>query len=381
MYWSGSHAKFYGVTWEGADTKGLLPWPLNTFTTDYHSNVFNAFNTAPLLNDFLNSLNGTNIVAAHSLGNMVVLSTLNDYSNQTINAYFMVDAAAPLEAIEGVGANASTYVVHSDWNDNPFWEGAAYPTNVWASYWHSLFPSSDYRSQLTWDGRLSNLQDASVYNFYSSGEEVLRTYKTRPTPSFAGAVLVDKLEQLWSGDVPVQAYVWNLQELFKGELTVNDILGSDHGGWKFNAAYGTNIYGEQDTYWLPMSPQAAAQLTPAQLQAAPFFDLTSGPLPSAPNFADTNLLGSSGSAYAQANLNRILSDAIPALTLPIGANPVTVQNIVAQNTDMMTLENGWPESRLLTLEGNNWWHDDFREVAYTFTYKLFDQLVALGNLK
>ncbi|MGA2871460.1 MAG: alpha/beta hydrolase, partial [Verrucomicrobiota bacterium] len=214
LYWSGSHAKFYGVTWEGYDTQGdLIPG----LTADYHSNVFNAFNTAPLLNSFLNGLSGTNVVAAHSLGNMLVLATLNDYSNQEINTYFMLDAAVPLEAVEGIGTNQSLYMTHSSWTDGAQSEyGASYGTNLWASYWHSLFSTNDYRRQLTWSGRLSNLQNADVYNFYSSGEEVLRTYPTRPTPSFTGIATAGSLGELWDG-IPISSYAWTWQELLKGE--------------------------------------------------------------------------------------------------------------------------------------------------------------------
>jgi hypothetical protein len=91
---------------------------------------------------------------------------------------------------------------------------------------------------------------------------------------------------------------------------------------------------------------------------------------------------SSGSTYAQTNRNRILSDAIPALTLPVGANPIPKFVPIGHNADMMVLENGWPQSRLQNAhELNNWWHSDFHQMAYTFTYKLFDQFVTTGNLK
>ena len=106
MYWSGSHAKFWAVTWEAADSQVA-----GQVTINLQTNIVNAFNTAPLLNTFLNSLSGTNVVAAHSLGNMVVLSTLNDYTNQSINSYFMIDAAVPIEAIQGNATPDSSYVL------------------------------------------------------------------------------------------------------------------------------------------------------------------------------------------------------------------------------------------------------------------------------
>jgi hypothetical protein len=64
---------------------------------------------------------------------------------------------------------------------------------------------------------------------------------------------------------------------------------------------------------------------------------------------------------------------------------VTNLNIIfgeQRNFDMDKLyENGWPIDRLFTTETNNWHHSDFKKVAYTFTYPLFNKLVSTGNLK
>jgi hypothetical protein len=49
---------------------------------------------------------------------------------------------------------------------------------------------------------------------------------------------------------------------------------------------------------------------------------------------------------------------------------------------MQTLyENGWPEQRLETAEENNWHHSDFVDVAYPFTFKVFNSFVNNANLK
>ena len=185
MYWSGSHAKFYGVTWEAADSQVA-----SQVTINLQTNIVNAFNTAPLLNSFLNSLSGTNIVAAHSLGNMVVLSTLNDYSNQNINTYFMIDAAVAIEAIDTAASfNPDMYPLH----------GQIIIASLWASKWFNLWPTNDARNTLTWSGRLANLQNASVYNFYSSGEEVLRDYPADPPDNLAG-IAAGQLVSLSEGE-------------------------------------------------------------------------------------------------------------------------------------------------------------------------------------
>ncbi len=359
MYWSGSHAKFYAVTWQGDDSQNAI---VADVTGNFHTNVVHAFNTAPLLNSFLNSLSGTNIVAAHSLGNMVVLSTLNDYTNEMINTYFMLDAAVPMEALDG-STDSSTNVIHSDWR--------GYTNRLWASDWYLLFPGNDGRSQLSWNNRLANLQNAVVYNFYSSGEEVLRTYTNATTPSLSGMAAGQIFQNLWNG-VPVASYTWCYQELLKGRCPFEDVLGSMHGGWLFNPSY-------NDGFGNHMSNSIAASLPNSELQTNAFFNFMNNDFTSHPDVA---LQGVNGSSYAQAHRNRILSDAIPAITLPTGANPVPRFQASDRNIDMQTLENGWPYDRLINSEkNNNWHHSDFHEVAYTFTYQVFNQIVSLGNLK
>ncbi len=86
------------MTWNGAESKGTFPF-YNYFTPNYHTNVVNALQTAPQLADFLSSLSGDTVVAAHSLGNMVVLSAISDY-NAPIDTYFMIDGAVPMEAVQ-----------------------------------------------------------------------------------------------------------------------------------------------------------------------------------------------------------------------------------------------------------------------------------------
>jgi hypothetical protein len=89
-----------------------------------------------------------------------------------------------------------------------------------------------------------------------------------------------------------------------------------------------------------------------------------------------------GSAYAQANRDRVLSDAIPALTLPVGANPIPALDAIHRNFDMQTsFETGWPAARSTGFEAYKWHHSDFNYVAYPFIYKLFNQIVTSGNLK
>jgi hypothetical protein len=366
MYWSGSHAKFYAVTWEGADTKGTFPF-YNKLTPNYHTNVVNAFLTAPYLANFVASLTniGPVVVSAHSLGNMVTLSAISDW-NAPISQYFMLDAAVPIEAIDPTAT--TNMMIYSTWT--------AYSNRVFASDWYQLFPNNDARSTLFWNNRLGNLGNVDVYNFFSSGEEILRTYTTNPPPSVLGKVRT-QITDFWPFGIPFGTYTWYWQEKGKGTCGQDWFLGSSHGGWRFPV----NEYGDPN----PVPPATANSLPNATLRQTPIFDFGSyfdsvtGPFP---DLTLTN--NANGSAYAQANRNRILSDAIPAMSLVTGANPVPSfsppKSPVQKNFDMMTFRNGWPQGRTGN-EANKWHHSDFHEVAYTFTYQLFNQFVTTGNLK
>jgi hypothetical protein len=367
MYWSGSHAKFWAVTWEGADTKIG-----NLFTPNYHTNVVNAFNTAPLLANFIATLTnfGPVVAAAHSLGNMVTLSAISD-GNAPISQYFMMDAAVPIEAIDPASTNVS-FMTFSTW--------AGYSNRLFAANWYQRFPTNDARNTLFWNNRLGNLGSVDVYNFYSSGEEVLRTAAGDPplsTINILATQLINRFSVigLWP-DVPLGTYTWYWQEKGKGTCNEDWLIGSSHGGWKFSSYW-------VDSYGNPLSPAIMNDTTNSTLQNFPMFNFNS----TANTFLldiDSELLGAypdaSASTYAATNRNRILSDAIPAMSLVAGANPVPKFNPTGHNADMTIFENGWSQGRTNGEQGK-WHHSDFVQMAYTFTYGLFNQFVTTGNLK
>jgi len=379
MYWSGSHAKFWAVTWEGADTKGSFPFE-DLFTPNYHTNVVNAFLTAPTLANFVATLTNTGpvVVSAHSLGNMVTLSAISDW-NAPISQYFMMDAAVATEAID-LNASMNTNMIYSS-SYSP-WRN--YGTYVWASYWYQLFPTNDARSTLTWNNRVGNLRNVGVYNFFSSGEEVLREYDPNPPSTVLGAVMTEIWNALpWTSAVPFGSYAWVWQEKGKGTCSQNWFLGSDHEGWQLNDTLGSGYVYFVNGLRTNIPPSQAAAAPPSQLLVTnAFFNMS----------VDTAIFttSTSGSTYAAANRNRILSDAIPALTLPLGANydaNLDLEFGGTRNFDMQaSFENGWPAGRGTPQWGNltaagEWHHSDFHQVAYTFTYHLFDKMITVGNLK
>jgi hypothetical protein len=398
FYWSGSRAKFYGVTWNGAESKEdwyIQSLPLSwQFTPNFHTNVVNALLTAPHLADFLkNGLTSETTVVAHSLGNMVCLSAISDFG-ATPNHYFMIDCAVSMEAVQGNTTNEPT-MIYPSWQQDS--TGQPYDQRLYASDWWQLF-TNDYRGMLTWSNRLGNLGSVDIYNFYSSGEEVLRKASGPIPTTILGAGGREIYNTYLSSiGVPLGTYAWTWQELGKGTFSSDTFVGSMHGGWSFNPNYFSN---SDPIYGTHCSSIQAAALSSAQLQTNALFDFSSLEIDTV-NYKPKNLDGtitptdaadlalfcSAGSAYAQANRDRILSDAIPALTLPVGANPVdrfdySTVGGTNKNTDLKTFENGWPAARLANIhENNNWHHSDFDYVAYPFAHQLFDNIVNTGELK
>jgi len=371
MYWSGSHAKFWGVTWQGADSKGTPPFG-NALTPNYHTNVVNAFFTAPKLANFIATLTniGPVVVSAHSLGNMVVMSSISDW-NAPINQYFMMDAAVPVEAIDPT--TVTNFMVYSTGLNN--W--APYTNRLYSCNWHQLFPANDARSTLTWSNRLCNLGNVDIYNFFSSGEEVLRTTTNDP-PNSALSMTITQLTYHFWDNLPFGTFSWYWQEKGKGTASQDWFLGSSHGGWKMNY-YPPYVY-MSNGFPAFTSPAQALSIPNSQLMTNAFFDVTSSNW----GTADLALYGSSGSSYAQANRSRLLADVIPAMSVVAGANPIPrfapPVSPSQKNIDMMTLENGWSLGRKVP-ENGKWHHSDFVQMAYTFTHQLFDTFVTTGNLK
>ena len=108
LYWSGSKAKYTGVTWYGDE--GVA--------TEFHANVINAFETSPGLTVYLNELKNLNNeevnVIAFSLGNMVVSSAIQDYG-ASVDRYFMLHAAVAKEAYDS--GEFDEDMIQSDWRD------------------------------------------------------------------------------------------------------------------------------------------------------------------------------------------------------------------------------------------------------------------------
>jgi len=344
LYQSGANSMFTGVIWNGAVSQ------IGTVSPNYWVNVDNAFATAPILATTVNALPGSpTTMIAHSLGNMVVSSAINDYG-LNIDNYFMLDAAIPMEAFDpSVFGNPNMA--------NPAYNNV-YNTNHWASYWYQLFPASDGRSKLTWQSRFSNSL-ANVVNYWSSGEDVLANGNGTFSP--------DIISGIFHGTI--QNNTWTYQEMAKGtawQATFSALSGIiDQGGWGINPYWGS----------IPTSAElnAPVSVQNSLFQTNTFFT----------PFSNSGLTGPSGSSVANnpAVKNQTLAEAIPALSYAVGRNPFKA-SVIPNNYDMTTqMEDGWPAERTRNPRFlSNWLHGDAKDVAYPFTHPLWQSIVTQGSL-
>lgn len=340
LYWSGSKAKFTGVAWYGDES----------ITTEFHANVINAFQTSPGLAVYLNELKNLNNeevnVIAFSLGNMLVSSAISDHS-ASVDRYFMLHAAVAKEAYDAEEFDEG--MIQSQWRD--------YTNRVYASKWCELFPQGDGRHSLSWTGRFSSVVGPQVYNFYSSGENVLENLHD-------GGV---GFGIFWDNILLHQEYVWCVQELWKGRHE-SFIGGSDYGGWRFSMLYFNEL--------VNFNPAAAAELTPVTLRVHPFFDSSS---PVSSLLQDPENPNGSGSQFATANRGRLLAEMIPAMSFAVGADDLDKLG-VGGNFDMNTLyKNGWPAERLSDWSNGRWLHGDYNTVEYVYVYGVFDEIINIGG--
>ncbi|HEX3799989.1 MAG TPA: hypothetical protein VH413_14950 [Verrucomicrobiae bacterium] len=365
FFWSDSHAHFYGLTWNASVSQGAI---IKNVSGNLQTNIVNAFLTSPYLAIILSNLNltGQTVVVAHSLGNMLALSAISDHGASP-DKYFMLDSAVALEAIDGTLETDPGMVL-------PSWSN--YDNRLWATEWHNLYATNDARSLLTWKDRLANLNfTTEIFNFYSSGEEVLREFPGTPPEDLTDSIGVILSDMAIGVDQAAYAWVW--QEKNKGRMDGNDFVSSNHGGWKFNAFYDTT---NGDVAQL-LDTNTAASLSDSQLSTQAFFSFVSDPDSDFPFAVDSALELTTGSTYAAANRDRILSDAIPSRTLPIGANFSAVLG-ADHNIDMQnSFTSGYPLSRTTGLEAFKWHHSDFDYVAYPFVFRLFNKIVTSGELK
>ncbi len=347
MYWSGSKAKFVGVTWRGNQGQlvGFLP-KIGGATPDYWINVKNAFLTSGHLKNELTAISGTKYVAAHSLGNMVVSSAMVDHG-LSVGRYFMIDAAVAREAYD-----SST--VDNNRMSEPSWRSIA--PSLWSPYFYSLFSTGDARRNLTWTGRFQGI--SNVYQFYSSGENVLETNPDGAKPTL-------------TGDVYAGRRAWIAQEMNKGTATkvmVKLLSGTFQiDPWGQNARAGWDTSGD---------PQPTTQQDKIEHPYFEKFSSLNGVT------MHQNIAAGAAPAANYDFLSRLLGEEIPALSWPAGSTPVNTFG--TSKSDLMGLwAEGGPPERPFAADGTTrrWFHSDMKEISYLYTHRLFEKFVTIGSLK
>ena len=341
LWLSGMHADFYNVDWRsdiGTDA-------------NYHQNASNAFVVASQIANTI----GEKVAMAHSLGNMVVSSMIQDHGLQ-VSKYLMCDSAVPSEAFYPTNdvSIRIPQLVHPQWEQ--------YPTNSWASNWHKLFAGdpSDDRRKLGWPGRFSNVPNVAV-NFYSTGDEVLELSDDNDIYVWTG---------ITSGYVQ---YSWHHQELWKGRAAVNVLGGTTWSGWNIEADW----RGEPK-----ISIEQALQMDDADFKTNTVFYC----YPSSMNSTNISLLVRAAH----------LTHGIPALARPTGGRDLynvldwrdyfnmnlPVERQVGNDGQTITQgiqrPNGWPTRFRWN---DRWLHSDMKEISFFYNFKFYEKVVEKGELR
>lgn len=380
LFWAGSRARFHAITWYGSDSQNF--WPYYGYKApDYHGNVLHAFQTAPLLEDYLNALGGNVILAAHSLGNMVACETVR-LAPANVSLYFMLNAAVASESIDP--AQYEENMLHKNWLP---YEGL---TDLYASEWYRRFENTpgDKRADLTWRGRFSAPAIVSkVINLYSSGDQV---FEGQDKDEYPG---VDQgFTNLKSG-----RYSWALQEKRKGERDLpggTDKTYSHYAGWSFNFSKTSGDgwskpYENTDWYRKYERQEVIDEIInddPSVLKTKPFFGMGEEPF----TILFEEDMGTANAflsqeEYGASNIHRVIAGTIPAMSLAAGRTEMI--NGIFGEKDMNVSGSDalkpdfWPYCGDKNWQQYNWLHSDIKNMAYLYTNRVYIYLVEQGGLR
>ena len=343
LFLSGAHVNFYNVDWRSDIGSNA----------NYHENASNAFVVASqLVTEITNSMPGEKVVMAHSLGNMVVSSMIQDYGLE-VSKYIMCNSAVPAEAYDTT-LTPTNVLVHKDWNE--------YPRKSFANEWYKCFEEDvdDDRQLLTWGGRFADVADYAV-NFYSTGDHVLELERNN------NIWAVDGYEN-W--DQMFERYSWHKQELWKGRKGMIFNMGTtDWAGWSIRE----NILGQN-----VVQPTNAWLMSLAELKTNTVFKLQ----PESMNTNSIPLL------LRGAHLAKGIPSRTPASgALRWGDDDNMSMYMFDLNditpTAKITRPNGWiaRPNGLFDDWGNRWLHSDIKDMAYFYVFKFFEKVKETGGIE
>ncbi len=395
LFWSGNQARFHAVTWYGDDGRVYNKCP------NYHDNVAHAFQTAPLLEAYLDNLTGGQVVlAAHSLGNMVACEAVMQ-NPDNVERYFMLNAAVASEAIDATQFEGN--MLHSDWVEEYDMIDASDPdgiSQIYAANWYKLFANDagDLRKDLTWRGRFASIAP-KIINVYSSGDQVFESHPKddSPDPGEAGS------------NVFTGRRSWVFQEKLKGHgLTPGgtEYTFSYNAGWSINCCIPNPSQPHTVRSWvkfeMPMYRRYIRQevldeiinTDVSVLKTKPFFGRSWIFLQEPFGTIFTEGVGAANAFLSQedngaTNIHRIISGAIPAMSLAVGrvnlgmVNGIDIENINMNESGGLTplKPDFWPIRGEEQWEGTNWYHSDIKNMSYLYTNRVFKYLVDQGGLK
>lgn len=341
-FWhSGFDVDFYNVDWRG---------DMGT-DANYQQNVSNAFEVAARLAPTIAAIPGDKLIMAHSLGNVVVSSMMQDHGlTNSVSEYIVCNSAVPSEAY----AEADDVSIRVPQLVHPDWE--SYPTNSWASNWHKLFKDDvgDDRKLLGWPARFRDVTPFITTVFYSKGDEVLEMYVTNSISVLTG--VTNSLGNL----------AWHKQELFKGRGLFNGLGATTWAGWNIDE----NIFGvnkisveeaiamdcrdpsefKTNTVFYCYPPSMNQRTIPLLVRGA---HLAMGIPALAPSVGWTGLTGIIGSGkHFDENDSKI--DSYNGILRP----------------------NRWPTRSNYK---NRWLHSDMKDVSYFFNFMFYEKLKEKGG--
>ncbi len=409
LYWSGSNAKFWGITWYGWDSQNALKRAPN-----YHVNVRHAFDAGRMLKEFVKTQAiGTATFSAHSLGNMVVSAAIQNgmpYAHYIMaNPAVAEEAYVPVSDYEGEAWGESTrpLMCHPDWLF-PRGSSVPYQPFLWQSEWYELFPGTDTRNTLTWRNMFDKVRtDLKNYAFFSPTDQAFRPFdltipeidaaetvddykKEKSDSTMMGTILLNWFHDLIHGTDEVGTYAFTFNEFIKGTELTSWILNADglYGGWGFNLNQHDGYYknvctnlGDGDSCESKfIKPEEANVLDrdpvgsdPGRniLQTKPLFDRSN------PDNSSLFATTFDNSKVTTALKERLLANEIPVLTFAVGHRGTSKFdrdrniNIRAKYIPVGT---PWPRGA----KDRDWRHSDAFDVAYPYVFELYDDWVKIS---
>lgn len=363
LWQSGSDARFHMVAWPGN-----YHWTGNWANgLHYQRDVYQALKSANAFKRLVEreqSDSSKRVIMAQSLGNMMACEAFRQ--GLAANQYFMFNAAVASEAIDAVYQDDSQETrakyVPSDWAD--------YHSRSCAANWYTWFTNdvTDARGKMGWPDyfkdALTNV--VNVYNYYSSGDPVFMERATVPDV-ITGVFHWPTLGWSWWPPVPTlkweitfEANCWQKQETHKG---VEPIAGNLKGGWGF--------------YWW-MESSGGDEYPVYYSAATTSVMVANGSITNNPVFYYLGTQMDNRNA-TQDNIWFALAEYVPAISSPVGGNPVSLE--IIENHDLNTFNYRDEWGRNSDTYGQRWFHSDMKDMAYFYVYPLFDELIEKGNLK